>query len=209
PDLSTTLNVTGQRTTCGLDLAGRQTATGDRLQSELAEADLATALSQTTVVAGPLLAAFCTLGLQHLAYSLLGSFFTRRRRLRLELFVATTNHFAFEDPDLDADHTVSGVRFVGVVVDIGTQGVQRHTTFPIPFRTGNFSPTQTTAHLDLDAFGTNANGVLYGALHGATEHNATLQLLSNVLCYQHCIEFRLADFFDVDVHRHTICLVRS
>src|SRR5690606_25376829 len=84
-----------------------------------------------------------------------------------------------------------------------TQGVQRHTTFAIPFGTGNFSPTQTPAHLDLDALGTNAHGVLYGALHGATEHNATLQLLSNVLCYQHCIEFRLADFFDVDVHRHT------
>src|SRR5690606_13579237 len=112
PDLAATLNVTGQRTTRGLNLAGRQTTTRNRLQGELAEADLATALSQTAVVAGHLLAEFCTLGLQHLAYSLLGSFFTRRRRLRLELFVATTNHFAFEDPDLDADHTVSGVRFV-------------------------------------------------------------------------------------------------
>ncbi len=81
--------------------------------------------------------------------------------------------------------------------------MQRHTTFAIPFGTGDFSPTQTSAHLDLDALGTNAHGVLYGALHGATEHHATLQLLSYVLCYQHCIEFRLADFFDVDVHRHT------
>src|SRR5690606_36946300 len=157
PDLAATLNVTGQRTTRGLNLAGRQTATGNRLQGELAEADLATALSQTTVVTGHLLAEFCTLGLQHLAYSLLGSFFTRRRRLRLELFMATTNHFAFEDPDLDADHTVGGVCFVGVVVDIGAQRVQRHTTFAIPFGTGDFSPTQTSTHLDLDAFGTNAD----------------------------------------------------
>ena len=71
--------------------------------------------------------------------------------MRLELFMATTNHFAFEDPHLHADHTVSGVRFVSVVIDIGTQGVQRHTTFAIPLGTGDFSPTQTTTDLDLDA----------------------------------------------------------
>src|SRR5690606_7260554 len=52
-------------------------------------------------------------------------------------------------------------------------------------------------------FGTNANGVLYRTLHGATEHHTTLQLLSNALCNQHTVELRLADLFDVDVHRHT------
>lgn len=81
--------------------------------------------------------------------------------------------------------------------------MQGHTTFAIPFGTGDFSPTQTTADLNLDALGTNAHGVLYGALHGATEHYATLQLLGYALRNQHGIEFRLADFLDVDVHRHT------
>src|SRR3546814_10932332 len=116
-------------------------------------------------------------------------------RLMLELVMATTNYFALEDPHLHADHTVSGVRFVSVVIDIGTQGVQRHTTFAIPLGTGNFSPTQTTTDLDLDAFGTNAHGVLYGALHGTTEHHATLQLLSYALCNQHSVQLRLADLF--------------
>ncbi|MNC55560.1 hypothetical protein D3C75_1050960 [compost metagenome] len=117
--------------------------------------------------------------------------------------MATTNYFAFEDPNLHTDHTVSGVSFVGVVVDIGTQGVQRHTTFAIPLGTSNLSTAETTAHLDLDALGTNTHGVLYGALHGATEHYAAFQLLSYALRNQHSVEFRLADLFDVDVHRHT------
>ncbi|MDT4858871.1 hypothetical protein FQZ97_933600 [compost metagenome] len=81
--------------------------------------------------------------------------------------------------------------------------MQGHTTFAIPFGTGDFSATETTAHLDLDALGTNAHGVLYSALHGATEHDATLQLLSYALRNQHTVELRLADLFDIDVHRHT------
>src|SRR5690606_20380356 len=81
--------------------------------------------------------------------------------------------------------------------------VQGHTTFAVPLGTGDFRAAETTTHLDLDALGTNTHGVLYGALHGATEHNAAFQLLSNALSYQHTVELRLADLFDVDVHRHT------
>src|SRR5690606_29368073 len=146
---------------------------------------------------------FCTLGLQHVAYSLLSSFLARRRSGRLGFFQLATDDLALEDPHLHTDHTVGGVRLVGGVIDIGTQGVQRHTTFAIPLGAGDFRTAETTAHLDLDALGTNAHGVLHGALHGATEHDAAFQLLSNALSNQHCIEFRLADFLDVDVHRHT------
>src|SRR5690606_14041438 len=45
--------------------------------------------------------------------------------------------------------------------------------------------------------------VLIRTLHSATEHHTTLQLAGNVLRYQAGIQVRLADFFDVDVHRHT------
>src|SRR5690606_27031827 len=115
PDLAATLHVTGEGTTCGLDLARGQATTADGLQRELAEADFATALSQATVVAGHLLAELRTLGLQHDAYSLFLSSFTRSGRLRLQLFSAATNDLTLEDPNLDADHTVGGVRFVGCV----------------------------------------------------------------------------------------------
>src|SRR5690606_29785922 len=150
-----------------------------------------------------LLAELRTLWLQHDAYSLSLGSFTRSGRLRLQLFGAAANDLTLEDPNLDADHTVSGVRFVSGVVDVGAQGVQGHTTFAIPFGACDLRTAQTTAHLDLDALGTNTHGALHRTLHGATEHDAAFQLLSNALRNQHAIEFRLADFLDVDVHGHT------
>src|SRR5690606_13755462 len=46
------------------------------------------------------------------------------------------------------------------------------------------------------------HGVLHGAFHGAAEHNALFQLLSNGIGDQLSIGFWLADFLDIDVHRH-------
>ena len=40
------------------------------------------------------------------------------------------------------------------VVDIFTERVQRHTTFALPFATGDLGTTQTTGTLDTNAFGT-------------------------------------------------------
>src|SRR5690606_15923574 len=169
---------------CSFDLTCSQATAAHGFQSKLAEADFATAVSQTTVVAGHLLAELRTLGLQHDAYSLSLGSFTRSGRLRLQLFGAAANDLTLEDPNLDANHTVGGVRFVSGVVDVGAQGVQGHTTFAIPFGARDFRTTQTTAHLDLDALGTNTHGALHRALHGATEHYAALQLLSHALCNQ-------------------------
>src|SRR5690554_7211877 len=81
--------------------------------------------------------------------------------------------------------------------------MQRNTTFTIPLGTRNLSTPETTTNLNLDAFGSLTHGVLYRTLHSATEHHTTLQLSGNVLRYQASIQIRLADFFDVDVHRHT------
>src|SRR5207244_3463209 len=53
-----------------------------------------------------------------------------RRRIVLE-------HFAFEDPDLDADDAVGRLGFGNAVVDVGAQRVQRHTAFAVPFGTGD------------------------------------------------------------------------
>ena len=58
----------------------------------------------------------------------------------------TTQNFALEDPNLNADHTVSGVGFRSCVVDVGAQGVQGHTTFTVPFGTRDFSSAQTTGN---------------------------------------------------------------
>src|SRR5690606_5666498 len=81
-------------------------------------------------------------------------------------------------------------------------GVQGHTAFAIPFGTGNFDTVQTARAHDLDALGTQAHGVLHGAFHGAAELDAFFKLLSDGIGHQLSVGFGLADFFDVDVHRH-------
>ena len=112
PDLAATLHVTGQRTTRGLDLTSSKAATASGLQCVLTEADLTTTMSQTTVVAGHLFAELRTLGLQHLRTPYLAAFY-EGGCYRLQLFLAATDDLALEDPNLDTDRTVSGVRFVG------------------------------------------------------------------------------------------------
>ena len=57
--------------------------------------------------------------------------------------------------------------------------------------------------LNLDALCALAHGVLHYALHRATEHHPTLQLLGDVLSNQTRVDVRFAYLFNVDVNRHT------
>ena len=72
----------------------------------------------------------------------------------------------------------------------------------IDLGTGNLRPAKPTRHPYLDALGTKAHGVLNDAAHRPAELHTTLQLLSNILRDQERVEFRFADFFDVDVYGH-------
>src|SRR3546814_4988952 len=53
---------------------------------------------------------------------------------------------------------------------------------------------------DADAAGAQTHGRLHRTLHGATEGNATLELLRDILGNQLGIQFRLADLDDVQMH---------
>src|SRR5690606_33081549 len=97
---------------------------------------------------------------------------------------------------------VSRLGFGRTVVDVGAQGVQGHTAFAVPFGTSDFDAVQATRAHDLDALGAKAHGVLHGALHGAAELDALFKLLGDGIGHQLGVGFRLADLFDVDVHRH-------
>ena len=55
---------------------------------------------------------------------------------------------------------------------------------------------------DLDALRAQAHRVLHRALHRAAEHDALLELLRDRVGDQLRIDLGLADFLDVDVHRH-------
>src|ERR1700753_3890733 len=84
---------------------------------------------------------------------------------------------ALEDPDLDAAGAEGRERGRNAVVDVGTQRVQRHATFAVPLHSRDFRTAQTTRAVDADAFRAETHRRLNGALHGATERHAALQLL--------------------------------
>src|SRR5512142_1813739 len=110
-------------------------------------------------VATPVLRPFCSL-----RYFLLAGCSMLSSRLSYFLFWLGNNRccsflqsslmVALEYPHLDADDAVGGQRLGSSVVDVRTQGMQRHTTFAIPLCTRNFDPIQTARAHDLDALGT-------------------------------------------------------
>src|SRR5699024_3227748 len=91
--------------------------------------------------------------------------------------LAAGQHVALVDPDLDSDDAVGGVSFGGTVINVGPQRVQGHAAFAVPFGTGDFNAVQATGALDPDPLCTQTHGVLHGAFHGATEHDALFELL--------------------------------
>src|SRR5690606_19452249 len=115
----------------------------------------------------------------------------------------TAQNFTFENPNLHTDDAVGGAGLSGGVINMGPQGVERHSALAVPLGTGDLGAAQAPANLDLVAFGTMAHAVLHGALHVAAEHHTTLQLLANVLGHQRGIQVGLAHFLDVAVDRHT------
>src|SRR5882757_9335412 len=106
--------------------------------------------------------------------------------------------FAFEDPDLDTAGAERGERGRDAVIDIGAQRVQRHPPFAIPFHARDFGAAETARAVDTNALGAKTHRRLHRALHGATERDTTLELLGDRFGDQRGVEFRLADFDDVD-----------
>src|SRR5579864_4075480 len=105
---------------------------------------------------------------------------------------------ALEDPDLDAAGAEGRERGRNPVVDVGAQGVQRHAAFTVPLHARDFGAAEAPRAVDADAFGAQTHRRLNGALHGATERDAALELLRDRFGNQRRIEFGLADFDDVD-----------
>src|SRR5438552_9185212 len=121
----------------------------------------------------------------------LGHLLVLRHRIVLE-------DFALEDPDLDAAGAEGGERGGNAVIDVGAQRVQRHATVAVPLHARDFGAAETARAVDTNAFGTETHRRLHGALHGAAERDAALELLGDRFGDQGRVEFRLADFDDVD-----------
>src|SRR6476620_3668720 len=84
---------------------------------------------------------------------------------------------ALEDPHLDADDAIGRAAERRAVIDIGAQCMQRHAALAIPLHARDLCPTEPAAAIDADAERAHAHCRLYGALHGATESDAALELL--------------------------------
>src|SRR5262249_51927193 len=103
-----------------------------------------------------------------------------------------------EDTDRDAAGAEGRDGGGEAVVDVGAQRVQRHAAFAVPLHARDFGAAETARAVDADAFGAEAHRRLNGALHGAAERDAALKLLGDRFSDQGGVQFRLADFDDVD-----------
>src|ERR1700752_2219903 len=97
----------------------------------------------------------------------------------LLLDLALVEHLALEDPHLDADDAVGGLRLGEAVVDVGAERVQRNAALAVPLRARNLGAVQAAGDANLPAERTAAHRAHDRALHGAAEHHALLDLLRN------------------------------
>src|ERR1700722_6568932 len=116
------------------------------------------------------------------------------RELRL------VEYLTLEYPDLHADDAVSGLRLGEAVVDISAEGVQRDAPLAVPLRARNLRAVQAPGDAHLHTQCARAHGAHHGALHGAAEHHALLDLLRDGVGHQLRIELRLSDLGDVQTH---------
>ena len=62
-----------------------------------------------------------------------------------DLRLARIQHFAFVDPNLDADTAIGRMCFCKTIVDIRAQGLQRDAAFMIALAAGDLRAAQTAA----------------------------------------------------------------
>src|SRR5512145_2157233 len=92
--------------------------------------------------------------------------------------------FALEDEDLDPDDAVGGLRLGETVVDVGPQGVQRHTALTVPLGTAHLRSAKTTATVDFDPLSAELEGLADALLHCPAKGNPALKLKGDTFRHQ-------------------------
>src|ERR1700688_4272104 len=209
PDAAGALHVTGQRAAGGFDLTRGDALGRHRLQAELTERQRCARSRGAVDPALMRLPELRFLWLHHgvapsnLLYFALGRVAAGPRIVAFgHLLVLghriVVKDFALEDPDLDAAGTESGERGRYPVIDISAQRIKRHATSAIPSHARDFGAAETARTVDADTLGAEAHRRLHGALHGAAERDAALELLRDRFGDQRGVELGLADLDDVD-----------
>src|SRR5699024_3057745 len=89
------------------------------------------------------------------------------------------------DPHLDADTTERRLGLVGAVIDLGTQGVERHAPLVVALRAGHLGTAETTRADHLDALHLRlTHGGLDALPHRAAERHAVGALLRDALGHE-------------------------
>src|SRR5947199_128939 len=108
-------------------------------------------------------------------------------------------HFALEDPDLDADRPVRRVGGREPVVDVRADRVERHAAVAVPLLARDLAAAQPPRARDPDAVGAQGQHGRDRLLHGAAERDTLLELERDVLRHKLGVELGVDDLLDVEV----------
>ena len=107
------------------------------------------------------------------------------------------NIFTARHPYFNADNAHIGFRLGNAVIHVIFEGMQRHSSFAIPFSAGDFNAVQSSGAHNLNAFHAQSHGARHGAAHGAAKHNSPFQLRGDIQRNQFRVGIRLRHFLDI------------
>src|SRR5438876_144883 len=108
-------------------------------------------------------------------------------------------HFALEDPDLDADRPVRRVGGREPVVDVRADRMERHAAVAVPLLARDLAAAQPPRARDPDAVGAQAQRGGDRLLHGAAERDTLLELERHVLRHELGVELGVDDLLNVEI----------
>ena len=104
------------------------------------------------------------------------------------------------------DQTIGRMGFRKTAIDISSQGMQRHSSFTIPFGSRHLGSPQPAATIDSDSLCTKLQSRGHTLFHRPSEGDAPFQLEGNVFSNELCINFWFTNFQDINDH-FTFCNV--
>ncbi len=113
--------------------------------------------------------------------------------------VALAVNFTVADPNLDAEHADFGVSLCQCVVDVGTDGVERRTSFLEHLAASHFGAADAAGDLDLDALGAHAHRRSDGHLDGTTIRHTAFELAGDVVGHDVGVNLGTLHLEDVDL----------
>src|SRR5262249_52309816 len=114
------------------------------------------------------------------------------------VFFTASQNLASEDPHFDADYAVGRARLGESVGHVGSQGLQRHASFPVPLHARDLGSAQASCHVNLDALCAHAHRAHDGLLHRPAEGDAPLELQRDILGNELRIKVGAANLVYID-----------